>query len=62
MSSTLWLVVIVSGAVLGAGLVALGNIKYTTVREAETKQELARQALLLITPETARNKEHLNLT
>lgn len=53
--STVWLIVIAIGAVV----VAVGNIQYSRVREAEVQQELARQALRILTPELSRNGEIL---
>lgn len=52
-NSAFWLIIIAVGAVL----VAIGNIQYTRVREVETKQELAGQALAILSPEIVRNKE-----
>lgn len=55
-NSTFWVIVIV----VGASLVAIGNIQYSRARESEAKKERAEQAVLILRPELERNVKLLH--
>jgi len=51
MNSNFWIIIIILGAVLATW----GNIQYNRSREAESKNEMANQAVALLRPELQRN-------
>jgi len=54
-NSTIWIIAIAIGAVI----VAVANIQYNRSREAENRNSMASQALLLLKPELQRNQDYL---